>query len=349
MTDQPLHILITGSLPPPLGGVTITLESLVREIENTPSVQGHVINASGIRGGGLSGVPHLLKTIWQVWIQSRRCDVVTVHVATSGVPSWGLLVVLLARLARKPVILRKFAGTDYKDLGPVHYWASMIAIRLANLFLTETQHVVALAAARGVSHVRWFPTHRSMEQVSSLYQGEPCRRFVFVGQIRDSKGIREILEAAERMPPDTVVDLYGPFFDNLSERNFAGLARVQYKGILRPGEVMDVLSRYHVSLLPSKAVTEGYPGAIIEAYRSSLPVITTQVGAITEIVDETSGIFVTPGDVDSLYQAMMSLYSNLDLYQGLREGVARRREDFSTENWCREFIQYCREVVQNEI
>jgi glycosyltransferase involved in cell wall biosynthesis len=106
------------------------------------------------------------------------------------------------------------------------------------------------------------------------------------------------------------------------------------------------MCQYDAFVLPTKATTEGYPGVVLEAYAAGLPVIATTCGAIPEIVDETSGILLDPGDVDGLEGAMKRLVEDPQLYVRLCEGTRERTAQFSAAHWAEEFVACCREVAE---
>ena len=56
---------------------------------------------------------------------------------------------------------------------------------------------------------------------------------------------------------------------------------------------------------------DAFPGAIIEAMVSGLPVIATPIGALPQIVtDQKDGLLIIPGDFDSLYAALEKLITD---------------------------------------
>jgi len=69
---------------------------------------------------------------------------------------------------------------------------------------------------------------------------------------------------------------------------------------------------------------EGVPVAVMEAMASGVPVIVTETGSITELVDRESGLLVPPENPAALAQAIMKL---LDDPAGARAQAeaARRR------------------------
>jgi glycosyltransferase involved in cell wall biosynthesis len=168
-----------------------------------------------------------------------------------------------------------------------------------------------------------------------------CRRFVYVGQVRPSKGVLELISAAEKLPGDAILDVYGPFFDGLDNTLFGPGVRARYKGVLDSDKVVPTLKEYDVFVLPSKASSEGYPGAILEAFSVGLPVIATTVGGIPEIVDERCGILVEPGDVEALIGAMCRLVADRSTYRALCKGARTARERFSSEHWNKWLVREC--------
>lgn len=333
------RLLAIGYLPPPLGGVSVSFKIFCDLAAKDGKVDLEVINLSGRRAN------HSLPTtaialLRQIWSQTGRSDVVSLYCATTEVPTVGLLTLAVCRLRGKPFVLRKAAGLDCRALGPFTGRVADFVVRHADLFLAETKHLAELYQSRGVVQTKWFPTSRPLAPLVENNDGE-CRRFVYVGQVRPSKGAFELVAAAERLSESAALDVYGPFFDGLDESLFQPGARAEYKGLLDPGEVIETLRKYDAVVLPSKARSEGYPGVILEAYSIGLPVIASTVGGIPEIVDERCGILIEPGDEEALLSAMRHLVSDRAAYQRLCRGARDARERYSSEHWVGWMVQEC--------
>ena len=341
-----IKILMVGPMPPPFGGIGVSFKLLVDMLRQRDDVEIAIVDFNEIReqnGRSLHGLLRFCRTV----VEKARCmDVITVYFASTALPSVGFLLLVLARLLGKPLVVRKAAGFDYLDLGPLRGRIAHFVTRHADLYLAETKHLVDLAHQRGISHVRWYPTARPMgrDELTSSDRNDLCRKFVFIGQVREYKGIREIIQAAERFEESISVDIYGPLFDDLPLDIFKGCKRVRYCGSLTPENVIPTMKQYDMFLLPTKAVTEGYPGAVFESYAAGLPVITTRCGGIPEIVDRSCGLFVEPGNADSLYEAMNIVIENSEVYRGLKQGVVDRRKEFDAGIWTDRFVEYCYEV-----
>jgi glycosyltransferase involved in cell wall biosynthesis len=86
-------------------------------------------------------------------------------------------------------------------------------------------------------------------------------------------------------------------------------SKVDFPGWLSPDQTRGQLRRATMFVLPSYA--EGLPMALLEAMSYGLPVITTPVGGIPEVVshDET-GLLVNAGDVEALASAIIELLNH---------------------------------------
>lgn len=82
------------------------------------------------------------------------------------------------------------------------------------------------------------------------------------------------------------------------------------------------MSGIDVFVLPS--LTEGTPNAIIEAMAHEKPIVATNVGGIPDLVDESVGMLVPPGDPDALGEAMTRLAVDEELRRKM--GLAARRK-----------------------
>ena len=347
--NTPLRILLIGPLPPPIGGIAVSFKILMELLRRRDDLYIKVVDFNAIlrrKGNSLRG---LLSLCSAVISNTRQVDVITAYFASTALPLLGLLLLVISRILGKPLVVRKAAGFDYLDLGPFKGRIAHFIVKHADLYLAETRNLVRLARDRGISHVKWYPTSRQMgnHEYALLVENRSCRRFVLIGQVREYKGIREIIQAAERFEKGISVDIYGPLFDDLEQNIFERCKRVNYCGILSSEDVIPTLKRYDILLLPTKAVTEGYPGAVLEGYSAGLPIITTRCGGIPEIVDAQSGIFVEPGNSDALFEAMKTVVESDEVYRKLRQGVYEKRKEFDAAIWADRFVEYCREVVEN--
>lgn len=114
------------------------------------------------------------------------------------------------------------------------------------------------------------------------------------------KGLDLVIAAARRLPAHHFVlvsDLPDPRIPNLEVR-----------GLGPHAEVLALMGGARAFLLPCRIAPDGdrdgVPVVLLEALAASVPVVTTAVSGIPEIVDEAVGWLVPPDDVDALVAAL---------------------------------------------
>lgn len=335
---QKLSILAVGFLPPPLGGISVSFKIFCDIISKRDDVDLMVINVSGMNQRNQLFRESLV-LLSRLWRNIAKSDVVTLYCSTEQVPSLAVATWIFCRLLRKSFILRLGGGQDHRELGPLLGRMAEFVAKRVDLFLVQTKLLLDTCRLRGFTRIDWYPTSRP----AGLTMGSrtKCRRFVFIGQVRLSKGVEELIAAAERLPKSAMVDVYGPFFDSMDASIFEGRKHIFYKGILDPDKVVETIREYDAFVLPSRHVGEGYPGAILEALSVGMPVISSTMGGIPEILDEKCSILVEPGNKDALADAMHSLVADEDLYHELCRGALEVRDRFSAEYWADWLVNQC--------
>ncbi len=330
-----------------IGGTTVSFNHLREALESRRDVAIEVLDSVGIRGAGWKSPWRLLRFLAALTTAAFRHDVLTLHAMPTGLPYMGWYVLAVARLSGRPLIYRAFGGMYYHELPWPRRWLARILMRGADVVLLQTRELMAEASRDYLRRVEWFPTARPMPQCVARRRG-PCRRFVYIGQLKVRKGLQILARVAERLPPDASVDVYGPWYD-LPRDTFQSHHRIRYMRELRPAEVAPILESYDALVLPSFLAEEGYAGIIPEAYGAGLPVITTRWKALPEMVAEgVSGLLVAPRDENQLFHAMMQLYDSSALYARLCDGTETMRRQFSQENQANHFVDLCHRVVDRD-
>ncbi len=142
-------------------------------------------------------------------------------------------------------------------------------------------------------------------------------RLLFVGSLIARKGLHDLLDALS--DPDLrnvhlIVVGDGPDATKLKALcQRLGLAdRTEWKGILAPNEVARLMRDVDALCLPS--YMEGRPNVVNEAMASGLPVISTRIGGIPDMVREgETALLVEPGDVIGLQECLSKLASEPQL------------------------------------
>ena len=353
LRQAPTRILMIGALPPPLGGTTVLFQQLADDLAEHRDVDVDVIDTSAAsQAGGLRKLVATAGILWQAARRMRAADAVTFHASTPGTLLFGPVIWVLSRLLRRPLVLREFGGSldsEYADMRGIFRRLLRIAFRADRVLLETHQLLASFRKEFPAAHLEWYANSRPIPKergatTASRPHGVGLR-FAFIGHVKPTKGIPEILRATELLDDEAWVDIYGPFHEGLSEADFRASERVRYCGVLPPEQVTATIREYDAILLPTHHFGEGYPGIILEAYAAGRPVIASRWRAIPEIVEDgVTGLLVEPRDPVGLAEAMQQLIDSPRQLDGLAEGAAKAAERFSSIRWTERFVELCREL-----
>jgi colanic acid/amylovoran biosynthesis glycosyltransferase len=158
------------------------------------------------------------------------------------------------------------------------------------------------------------------------------KRLLCVARISFEKGLGFLVEAVERLRRDGVeveLRLGGDGPDRaeieamIRQKGLAGHAKVL--GFLTEAQVREELANADAFVLPS--FVEGVPVSAMEAMAVGVPVIATNVGGTSELVEHgVTGLLIRASDVDSVCAAVKRLGSEPGLAQRLSEAGRRKVE-----------------------
>lgn len=195
----------------------------------------------------------------------------------------------------------------------------------------------------GFKNVDVFPNFRINDYKPTFHHEEGKLKLVFMARVVKMKGLDTIFSACDKIENSCLedkisVDFYGQqqdtnndieyFNSNIIKYNF-----VKYHGPLEPGDIYTTLEKYDAMLLPTHYYTEGLPGSILDAYMSGIPAIVTKWKHATEFVDDGKTGIIIPFDDngDALYDAIMTLFNNIELLNEMKSSSIEKAYEYSSE------------------
>jgi glycosyltransferase involved in cell wall biosynthesis len=158
--------------------------------------------------------------------------------------------------------------------------------------------------------------------------GTPCQ-LLFLGRLSARKGVPELLRA---LASPSLASLQwratlagdGPLDEFRELAASLGISEgVDFPGWVDEAGVKALNAKADILVLPSHA--EGLAMAVLEGLSYGLVVVTTPVGAHTEVIEpDVSGILVPPGDVTALAEALARVIDDGDARKRLGKGARRR-------------------------
>ena len=209
--------------------------------------------------------------------------------------------------------------------------------------LVQTDYLKTNLEALGCENVKWIPNFRTTKNETTHLLDDPeTLRIVFMARIVKEKGIFLIFEMiekyillADKFNKKITVDFYGQISPNdkldfmFNINKFKNI--VTYKGVLDPKDIYEHLAFYDVLLLPTFYPGEGFPGTILDAYISGIPVIVTRWKQIPEFIDEGESGFLIEYDVDSLFEKVQLLANSRSLLNEMKKHAYSKSKKYTAE------------------
>lgn len=299
----------------------------------------HVIDTTGPRvnlhpvSAAILASTRLVRILLSVLVQIGHADLVFLSCSAGKSLIMASMIWFLCTMRCRPMALKVFGG----DLAEQHARCSLVTRLVAELTFFRCRRVYVQTREierrlRDRANVRWFPNTRDIGGTSRI--PDTARKFLFIAQLRDEKGLREALEACRSLPADCHLSVFGPLMPETDLSLFDHHARATYGGVLAPEIVPTVIQEHDVLLLPSYFNAEGYPGIIIEAMQCARPVISTLWKSIPEVVEDgLSGLLVTPRSSKELRRVLLQVVEDHTLFRTLCHGAKVRGDYFRSGPW----------------
>jgi glycosyltransferase involved in cell wall biosynthesis len=161
-------------------------------------------------------------------------------------------------------------------------------------------------------------------------------RIIFLAHVTRLKGPLVLLDAmrivAQICREEVSCDFFGPIVDEVHDEFVQGLKitpNAHYLGVAEPGTGPQLIANYDALILPTYYDTEGHPGVLIEAMYAGVPVISTQIRTLPELVtDGVNGFLVPTQDSRALAEAIKQLAEHPALAKQMGEANRRRGDEF---------------------
>ena len=343
-SNKPMkNVLIVGPVPPPYGGIA----AVVQEIVNSRLAEDYSFEIFDAQEGAPSefsllkrlpfNVKRLLK--FNLMILKKRFDFAHLHFDCGS--SRGRALMFLSLRLRGIKVLLHLHGTGwevfYDEVSESERLFARIGLRASNIII--------------VLYSFWVRKLKELIPGSEVYvtnnfvgPGEPVPEpiileyrkkcgfeeddivVIFVGGLGWRKGCYDILEAIPALVAENEKmkflfvggdDYPGEFEKIKDQASEHGLDQNIYlTGQASREDVTVYMQMSQIFLLPT--YREGAPIAIIEAMRASLPIITTPVGGIPDMVtDGFNGLLIEPGHPEQIAQAVRRLVADPTLRREL--------------------------------
>ncbi len=211
------------------------------------------------------------------------------------------------------------------------------ALNQADLVISPSQFLISKYAEFGFNTSRFAHIRhglvRPQPKPKPNLEEEPAHPLVigYAGQLQPHKGIDLVVSAVKQLIDtgyDLKFEIWGP--ENQAPQYTAELKKstvsypqIRWNGRYAGSQVWDILNSFDVLVVPSRWY-ENSPTVILEAFSVGLPVVTTNLGGMAELVKhEKSGLVFELNNVDDLRRQLERLLTDPELLARLQTGIPR--------------------------
>ncbi len=298
----------------------------------------------------LTNINYLVRQILQFVVVNLREKPGLIHVqVTSGLAFWKAgIFILLGKLFGAGTVAHLHGGMFDKYYAACRPWTR----KWIGRFFASSDMVVALSEkwrqfllteVRGDFRVEIASNPVDRLFAEALEAGQSAvsdgkKVILFLGSLGRRKGVFDILQAAPAIfekHPDARIIFAGAEESRGEKLRIDELCREKrldekatFIGVVTGRKKLSVFQNAMIYVLPSYG--ENLPFSLLEAMSLGLPVVTTPVGAIPEIVkDGENGFLVDPGDIRALASRVDRLLSDEPLRRAMAAANrARIKADF---------------------
>jgi glycosyltransferase involved in cell wall biosynthesis len=270
--------------------------------------------------------------------QGKDIDLIHCHFGWTGmVTGW-----MLSRLVGLPFTVT-LHGSDvlvspYKSLGTV-LLASQKVVCVSNQIrqIVEQRYGVT---TKKTEVVRCCADLKQFHYVAKTFQS---LRIVTVARLHPVKGLRDLIEAYRVLMNDGIAFQAVIFGEGSERESLEGLidqygltSHVALPGSIENEKLPEVFDSMDLFVLPSHS--EGVPVSLMEAIAAGLPVVATDVGGVSELIDSNlTGFLVPARQPQMLAQAIgafqrMSSAEKSEVAQAARKSIEKRFNGLSEAN-----------------
>ncbi len=240
---------------------------------------------------------------------------------------------------RKKLVFIVFHLLFKCPVNSLSYWSrtrqkELIPLLIGDLIITISRFTKEEIRKLGIPSRKVKIVYPLIGKVNSVERNSsPSRNSIisilFVGTIYPRKGVVILCEAFSKLPWENIrLHLVGNntlWLDYFKEilPYIQNDKRIVMHGQLSDSDLSALYKSANIFVLPS--YWEGFGMVLVEAMRYGLPIISTNVSAIPELVEhKRNGILIEPGDIDALQRALRTLIENPELRKSYSQAAYKR-------------------------
>jgi glycosyltransferase involved in cell wall biosynthesis len=241
-------------------------------------------------------------------------DCVHIHFSITASAKRKFIFFRIAKILDKKIIIHFHAGNQLEEM-----WNDIYN----EMFSTADKSLVLSSGIKKIIEGKIGKSNKTevlynpCPQIIKSTEHKKQNIILFAGTLMQLKGYEDLLKAFASLKEckDWILVFAGNGEIAKAEKLSKELGiekRVRFLGWVNGDEKDKIFREASIFCLPSYA--EGFPMAVLDAWAYGIPVVTTPVGGIPDIVkDSVNGLLFQPGDIEKLSQQLEKLIQDKEL------------------------------------
>jgi L-malate glycosyltransferase len=330
-------VAIVAPVPPPYGGMALQGGAL-RDNLSREGVSVVIIPTNPLLFLGMVKV-RFLRTFLQTLVYLYRLirfipQVSVVHILAASYFYFFARVapaVLLSRIFGRRVIVN-YRGGEASLFFSKYGWLTRPVLRLASLITVPSRYLEKCFQEQGFA-CAIVANPIDLDRFKFRHRQQLRPRLLVTRNLEPMYNVAMALQAfaiVKRVYQNSRIDIVGTGSEAQKLKAWVednGLEGVFFHGAVRNDEMPKYLQEADILLNPTNV--DNLPMSLIEAFATGLPVVSTKVGGIPELVGEETALLVEAGNYHEMAEKILCLLASPDLAQGIITSARKLSENFS--------------------
>lgn len=280
-------ILVFAPLPPPLGGARQAFQQICNESNLfSEKFQTNFINIPLYRKNKFLNFFFRVLALIKLFLNIPFHNILIFHSSANLIFHLGPLIIMTAKFFKLRIQIRFFGSSldllMKKNPEKIKHFTGVDQILLETKGLIK--HINNL---QNNLNLIWFPNSRPIVSNQIISDKKIINKICYVGQISNMKGTNDLINSFENLTKqhkDIELHLVGQLMEKSILKRINKSEKIIYHGVKSNNECKKIISDSDIFIYPSKYISEGYSGAILEAMSLGKPIIASNWRFNGEIV-----------------------------------------------------------------
>ena len=301
-------------------GQTVKTKTMIRALTEKYGDVVIVADTNRVNNSGFAIIANVFRAV-------LKGDLIVLAVCNFAVKLLALPVYLLAKLQKKKIVYVLIGGWlgKYVSTHKITKWA----LKKYDVIFAETKVTGEALLEQGFTNIQYLDNCKYLTvQNRMVDQNLKEIRLCTLSRVVPEKGIEDAISAVVQANHQVkqvsfLLDVYGEI-DETYKCEFYGVVNkhsehVAYRGIVKPEDCPETISKYDALIFPTRVKTEGMPGTVIDAMFAGTPVIAVDWNACREVIRDAYNGLIYSWDNRELLQLLCQ--------QGLKDKLMAMREN----------------------